>query len=1007
MIQTAIVIFKMSTDGSVNILNMNQMMVELSLNSTYSNDIDFCASLYNLCNNGNVLVNEGVDYVLQLEELHDDEYMISVSEKQSKAKDYSNHFSELFANMVSGSAIHEIILDDAGKPVDYRILAVNSAFERLTGLNRSDIIGKTVLEVMPETETYWIELYGEVVLSGKPKQFENYSSSLGKYYEVSAFATDEKRFAVVFNDITEIKLREKNLIESDERLNMALDAANSGVWEWDFIKDKCQIDEKLCSIIDCKKDSLVGTIKDLTDLIHPDDVGFIKEEIDQTINYGNIFSTEFRVITDKGELVLQAYAKIIDEENKSKIVGIMIDVTKKRIQEHLVRHNERKAKLIFDNVPVGVVLANKLGDIKTVNKCFCDIVGYSEDEIYDINFSEITHPDYLADELIFLEQLLNDEIDYCAINKKYFRKDKSLVDVALRVSKYIDEETNEVSFLAIIEDISDKMQSEIALRESQQKYELLFQNMSEASAIFDLKYDLNGKLIDTFLVDANKYFVEKIGGLYKIDKETMFGLSAVSSKKFRIHHSFLKIVSEVMASGKPKKFEQGIPIFDPKSYFSSTLYKIDEKRVAIIMEDITEKKSAQDSLIIKDFAVNSALQGIVLADLKGNITFANQAFTRMWGYDNSEDLVGTNIYQFGDLDMIDRVFNEVFSTGGVLAEGKGIKKNGEWFNIQYSINLVKDRELRPMQIMASFIDITDKVAVEEEIRNLNKNLEAKVEKRTHDLNSAMRRLEDQNEELKLLNDEIAVESMKLLELNERLSESEFQLMQAKDAKDKFFSIIAHDIKNPLQNLLLSSEILEQFMLKKDYDKAFRRSSMIKDTTKFLANLLENLLDWSRTQTGRLEFNPKYLKLSKIHQSIFALFSNSFSDKKIHFLWDDADLEVYADEILLNTVIRNLVGNALKFTPENGKILFVAEKVKEGVNIKISDSGIGMSEDVANKLFRIDMHHSSIGLNEEKGTGLGLLICKEFIEKHGGEITVESKIGTGTTFQFLIPSKSNT
>ena len=420
------------------------------------------------------------------------------------------------------------------------------------------------------------------------------------------------------------------------------------------------------------------------------------------------------------------------------------------------------------------------------------------------------------------------------------------------------------------------------------------------------------------------------------------------------------------------------------------------------MEDITEKKATMKDLMIKDHAIGTALQAIVLADLKGNINYVNRSFLDMWGYDGFEEIEGSNLYKYGDIEMIDKIFKEVFSGGGVIGEGKGIKKNGNEFSIQYSINLVKDNELRPLHMMASFIDITDKVKIEDELRVLNKELELKVEKRTKALNDAMLRLEDQNEELHLLNEGIASESRKLLELNEKLSDSESLLRQANEAKDKFFSIIAHDIKNPLQSLLLSSEILEKYLEKNDLEKARTRSNNIRKSTTYLSGLLENLLDWSRSQTGRLEFNPKKMKLSSIHKNIHELFSQTLSDRKINFLWDDKDLEIFADEILINTVIRNLIGNAIKFTPENGRIVFKARQKENGVIIKVSDTGLGMSEKEQAKLFRIDQQYSKVGLNEEKGTGLGLLICKEFIEHHGGKIEVESKIEVGTTFKFILP-----
>jgi PAS domain S-box-containing protein len=670
---------------------------------------------------------------------------------------------------------------------------------------------------MPNIEKYWIDLYGKVALTGEPVQFENFTAEIGKYYEVSAFSPKKNQFAVVFNDISELKIKEKNLIDSKARLKLALDAANSGIWEWDFENDICQFDEKLCNIIGCKKEQFIGKFQDLIEIIHPDDVQFIKDEIENTLLADKDFTAEFRVIAEQGEIILQSYAKIVysDQSATKKIIGIMIDVTKEKLEENIISENARKSQMIFDNIPVGVVLANARGDLKNINPAFCDLVGYSYDELLDINFAKLSHPDCLEKEYQLLKQLVDGEIEYYHLEKKYFRKDNSLVDVSVRVSSYFDKMTQELNLMAIVEDITERKQSEYALMDSQQKFSLLFQNLNEAAAIFELEFDTNENPKDAILIDANKIFVEKIGSLLSISEDQIFGDEIVSSKDIFIYHSFLNKVSDVINTEDTIQFEQGVPVFDPKAFFSVNLYRLDSKRVAVIMEDVTEKKSTMKDLLIKDHAIETSLQAIVLADLKGNINYVNQSFLDMWGYDNFDEIGGSNLYKYGDIEMIDKVFKEVFTGGGVIGEGKGIKKNGNEFSIQYSINLVKDSELRPLHMMASFIDITDKVRIEDELRVLNKDLELKVEQRTKALNDAKLRLEDQNEELHLLNEGIATESRKLIELNEKLSESESLLRQANEAKDKFFSIVAHDIKNPLQSITaLFGKYLRKYIEKK-------------------------------------------------------------------------------------------------------------------------------------------------------------------------------------------------
>jgi PAS domain S-box-containing protein len=149
-------------------------------------------------------------------------------------KPYSEHqYRQLFDEMISGCALHEIICDAAGTPKDYRFLSMNAAFERLTGLRGGDLIGKTVLEVMPNTEPYWIARYGRVALTGEPLQFEEFSRELNKYYEVRAYCPERGKFAVVFQDVTQRRLAEEALRKSEQLYHDLVETAQDLIWQCD------------------------------------------------------------------------------------------------------------------------------------------------------------------------------------------------------------------------------------------------------------------------------------------------------------------------------------------------------------------------------------------------------------------------------------------------------------------------------------------------------------------------------------------------------------------------------------------------------------------------------------------------------------------------------------------------------------------------------------------------------------------------------------------------------
>ena len=243
----------------------------------------------------------------------------------------------------------------------------------------------------------------------------------------------------------------------------------------------------------------------------------------------------------------------------------------------------------------------------------------------------------------------------------------------------------------------------------------------------------------------------------------------------------------------------------------------------------------------------------------------------------------------------------------------------------------------------------------------------------------------------------------LTETNIQINEKNKSLEELNATKDKFFSIISHDLKGPLNSLTSFSGLLinhtahlskeEIQMLAKDLDKS----------VKGLFSLLENLLEWSRSQSGNIELKPEILDLNDLINQSKNLLAKTAETKNIEIQTTEYyNIAVHADRNSVNTVIRNLLSNALKFTPSGGEIKIDARESSNMVLISIHDNGVGISEDVIDKIFRIDQKHSTKGTANEKGTGLGLILCKEFVEKNGGTIEVESTVGKGSIFSFTLP-----
>lgn len=244
----------------------------------------------------------------------------------------------------------------------------------------------------------------------------------------------------------------------------------------------------------------------------------------------------------------------------------------------------------------------------------------------------------------------------------------------------------------------------------------------------------------------------------------------------------------------------------------------------------------------------------------------------------------------------------------------------------------------------------------------------------------------------------------LYEKNIEIEKQREELYNLNVTKDKFFSIIAHDLRNPFMNLMTASEFLIT-----DYNKINNADKImliksIKDSANSSYKLLENLLTWAKSQRGQIKYEPMKFDLKELVEENILLFENAAKIKELNMELDIFEpIEVYADRKMINTVIRNLMSNAIKFTSKEGSVKVSASRSYGNVKVRVKDNGMGIEDKVVTQLFNIDSNSSNVGTEGEMGSGLGLLICKEFISMNKGTISAMSEIGKGSEFKFTLPS----
>ncbi len=326
-----------------------------------------------------------------------------------------------------------------------------------------------------------------------------------------------------------------------------------------------------------------------------------------------------------------------------------------------------------------------------------------------------------------------------------------------------------------------------------------------------------------------------------------------------------------------------------------------------------------------------------------------------------------NIIDAGNFYVIGIIRNDLYYGGLLIISGFEIEEDDTRFieNICSQASLSIHRRIIKRNLVLS----------ESRYQKLAEELEEIVKKRTSELESA----------------------------NKQLKQSEAQLKELNATKDKFFNIVAHDLKNPFTSLLGATELLFHNIQNMDKEKIRKLAQILNESAKSGYAILLNLLDWSRSQTGNIRINLQRIDLKQIIEDNITDFHLNCVDKEITIMSEfPVKIQITSDKNMLNTVLRNLVSNAIKFTPRGGRIVVSGEIKDNEVLISIKDNGIGIPQENLARLFRIDSKYSRPGTEKELGTGLGLKLSREFIEKLGGEIWVESAENEGSKFTFSLP-----
>ena len=859
---------------------------------------------------------------------------------------------------------------------------LNLAKEKFTYISPSvyNIYGYTSEEVMqqdiyqsltPESAKEMVEINGEIL----PQFLANPDEMSKKIHrhELRAYCKDgsiiwieittryrfnsnnEVEVIGISRDITDRKKAEQALKESEEKFKGIFEHANAGIATANFDGRLTNVNKEFEKLLGYSQAELLNMT--LRDIIHPDDIGNTNELLKKLFK-GEIdnYRIERRYIHKTGGNIWVdlSVAAVKDEKGDvSHFIGMVKDINEKKQAEEALQESEKEFRAIFEKNSSAMLIINAETIILNTNETFFKVTGYTKDEIIGKSWTEIIPENDLHRLLDYNKKRLSnnkevpDRYDFNFYNKK-----REIRHGLISISYFQKNRTIIASFL----DITDRKQAEETLKESEEKHRRLFETMTQGVVY----HDAEGAVIS-----ANPA-AERILGLsieqmqnrlpmdprWKIineDGTTLPGTEYPVAVALRTGSIFGPAVVGVFHPEKNTNIWTSITV--------RPLFRTGETkpfRVYAVFEDITDRKKAEQALKESEKKFRQLVQmlgeGVGIVDENETFVFANRAASKIFQTNN---LIGKNLFNFitdKSKKVIQEETNKRKSGEESIYDLDIVTELGEYRNIIVTATPYILADNKYIGTFGVFRDITDRKQAEQALQEYSKKLE-----------------------------------------------------EANATKDKFFNIIAHDLKNPFNSILGFSNLLLTNIDKYDKDKIKRFVTHINEAGKSTFKLLENLLEWSRNQQNKIPFNPEKTNLYYLAYESYILVNQNAKDKQIEIdLNIPNDIEIEADSQMLNTIIRNLLSNSVKYTSENGKITISAKQINNEVIIEISDTGIGMNEKTKNSLFKIGETKSKAGTNGEHGTGLGLLLCKEFVDKHNGTIHVESKPGEGSTFIVSLP-----
>lgn len=878
--------------------------------------------------------------------------------------------SESFRSHASAETPYRTMIEEMNEgavtlSADGTICYANRRFAELISVPYEQILGASIFQFLDDKEIPKFDSLlksglkekckGEVCFSDPNHQILQFRLSLCPLSENFA-----GKICVIIDDITELQKKEEVLRQSEVKFRTVADYTCD--WEyWEGTDSQLIYISPSCERISgYRPDEFLSDSGLRLKIMHPDDAKLLNahfEKAHTTAHWDNIEELDFRIIRKDGSVAFIDHLCRPIFDSHGAYLGRRVsnrDITDRKLAEHKQQESENRLKEAQRMAHIGNweldLASNKLNWSDEIYRIFeinPAVFGATHETVLNA-----VHPDDREPVDRAYAISLATRTPY-QITHRLLMPDGRVKFVNEVCETSYDDSGNALRSIGTVQDITERKQIEDELL----RKDTLLNLMGTTAQVGGWEFDVE-TMKQTWTDET--YRIHEVGLTF--EPTVRDGISFYTPNARSVIEKAFKLAIE---QGEPFDLELEFITYNGNPRWVHTIGKAYQengstKKVYGSLQDVTRLKQVEQELHQSDVRLKLALEGSHAGawdlNLLDHTSERSLTHDQIFGY---ETLLPKWTYEMflehvlpEDRPEVERKFKEGVASISDWSFDCRIRRNdGEEHWIYVTVGHILNTKGKPLRLTGLIQDITERKQEENEIRL-------------------------KNEELKRINLE----------------------------KDKFFSIIAHDLRSPFNAFLGFTRMMEEELPSLSMEEIQGIASGMQKSATMLFHLLENLLEWSRMQRGLIAFNPEPFPLAIEIASTFELVLDAADKKTIRLTLDiPEDMHIKADAQMFESLMRNLLFNAIKFTPKGGEITVTAKILPDHfAEISIADTGIGMSNDLMDKLFRLDEQTHRKGTEGEPSTGLGLMICKDFIEKHGGRIWVESTEGQGSTFYFTIP-----